>query len=69
MLMKNGLKLLAVALLLATGAAGAEEKFPVKPIRMLVPFSAGSVTDFVVWLAAIANAVRPILSRACWARS
>ena len=47
MLMKNGLKLLAVALLLATGAAGAEEKFPVKPIRMLVPFSAGSVTDFV----------------------
>ncbi|MCE9640633.1 MAG: tripartite tricarboxylate transporter substrate binding protein [Betaproteobacteria bacterium] len=46
MLMKSGLKVLAGALLLATGAAGAAEKFPVKPIRMLVPFSAGSATDF-----------------------
>jgi tripartite-type tricarboxylate transporter receptor subunit TctC len=43
---KNELMALAGALLLAAGAAGAEDKFPVKPIRMLVPFSAGSATDF-----------------------
>jgi tripartite-type tricarboxylate transporter receptor subunit TctC len=36
----------AAALLLAAGAVAAQEKFPTKPIRMLVPFSAGSATDF-----------------------
>src|SRR5471032_1597653 len=39
-------KTLACALLAAAGAAGAQDKFPSKPIRMLVPFSAGSATDF-----------------------
>jgi tripartite-type tricarboxylate transporter receptor subunit TctC len=34
-------------LLLATGAAIAQEKFPRKPIRMLVPFSPGSQTDIL----------------------
>jgi tripartite-type tricarboxylate transporter receptor subunit TctC len=29
------------------GAAVAQDKFPNKPIRMLVPFSAGSATDFL----------------------
>ena len=38
---------LACALLAAAGAAGAQDNFPNKPIRMLVPFSAGSTTDFV----------------------
>jgi tripartite-type tricarboxylate transporter receptor subunit TctC len=38
-------KIVACALL-AAAPAGAEEKFPTKPIRMLVPFSAGSATDF-----------------------
>ena len=46
MLKTNGLKALACAMLLAAGAAGAQDKFPTKPIRMLVPFSAGSATDF-----------------------
>jgi tripartite-type tricarboxylate transporter receptor subunit TctC len=46
MLTTNGLKVLAGVLLLAAGAAGAQDKFPNKPIRMLVPFSAGSATDF-----------------------
>lgn len=33
------------------GAAGAAEKYPSKPIRMLVPFSAGSQTDiFARWI-------------------
>jgi len=35
----------AAVLLLAAGAAAAQDKFPAKPIRMLVPFSAGSQTD------------------------
>lgn len=39
-------KILACALLVAAAPAGAQEKFPNKPIRMLVPFSAGSATDF-----------------------
>ena len=42
---------LNVVLMIAAFAAGsaqvsAQDKFPVKPIRMLVPFSAGSATDF-----------------------
>jgi tripartite-type tricarboxylate transporter receptor subunit TctC len=47
MLANTGLKVLAGALLMAAGAACAQDKFPVKPIRMLVPFSAGSATDFL----------------------
>ena len=35
----------------AAGAAGAAEKYPNKPIRMLVPFSAGSQTDILArWI-------------------
>ncbi len=40
-------RVLASVLLLAAGAAGAQDKFPRKPIRMLVPFSAGSQTDIL----------------------
>jgi tripartite-type tricarboxylate transporter receptor subunit TctC len=45
MLIVNRLLMLPVMLVIA-GAAGAQDKFPAKPIRMLVPFSAGSATDF-----------------------
>jgi tripartite-type tricarboxylate transporter receptor subunit TctC len=45
MLRFNRFVLLPASLLIA-GAACAQDKFPVKPIRMLVPFSAGSATDF-----------------------
>ena len=38
---------LAGALLLAAGAVAAQDKFPTRPIRMLVPFSAGSQTDIL----------------------
>lgn len=40
---------MTVALMLPciAGAAVAQDKFPTKPIRMLVPFSAGSATDFL----------------------
>lgn len=39
--------ILASVLLIAAGVAGAQDKFPRKPIRMLVPFSAGSQTDIL----------------------
>ena len=42
---RNGIATITGALLLAAGAA-AQDRFPAKPIRMLVPFSAGSATDF-----------------------
>ncbi len=42
---------LIAASLAAAGAAGAAEKYPNKPIRMLVPFSAGSQTDILArWI-------------------
>lgn len=34
-------------LLLAAGAAIAQDKFPAKPIRMVVPFPAGAASDFL----------------------
>ncbi len=42
-------RLLAAAsvLLLAAGAASAQDKYPSKPIRMLVPFPPGSASDFL----------------------
>ena len=46
MLRKSCLTLLVMTIAVA-GAAGAAEKFPTRPIRMLVPFSAGSQTDIL----------------------
>lgn len=43
-------KLLIVSALLTALPAIAQENFPSKPIRMLVPFSAGSTTDFAARL-------------------
>ena len=47
MLKMNVTTALGCALLVAAVPASAQETFPAKPIRMLVPFSAGSTTDFV----------------------
>lgn len=38
---------LSAALFCGMSAASAQERFPQRPIRMLVPFSAGSATDFL----------------------
>ncbi len=46
MLIANVTRLLAGVLLVTAAPVIAQEKFPTKPIRMLVPFSAGSATDF-----------------------
>jgi len=49
----NRLKIFGLALILSTQAWGADaaEKYPSKPIRMLVPFSAGSQTDILArWI-------------------
>ena len=40
------LTIAAGALTLAAGSVCGQDKFPNKPIRMLIPFSAGSATDF-----------------------
>jgi tripartite-type tricarboxylate transporter receptor subunit TctC len=43
---KRNLVLMTVVVAAVSASAFAQDKFPVKPIRMLVPFSAGSATDF-----------------------
>ncbi len=51
---KSCMALLVTAV--AAGAAGAAEKYPSKPIRMLVPFSAGSQTDILArWMGEKSN--------------
>jgi tripartite-type tricarboxylate transporter receptor subunit TctC len=47
MSMTKRMAAVAVGMLLVAGTAAAQDKFPSKPIRMLVPFSAGSATDFL----------------------
>jgi tripartite-type tricarboxylate transporter receptor subunit TctC len=46
--MKRLTMLLLSALALATGTAQAQDKYPSKPIRVLVPFGAGSATDITI---------------------
>ena len=49
--MRSTYVLLALAAGFGTGLAEAAEKFPNRPIRMLVPFSAGSQTDILArWI-------------------
>jgi tripartite-type tricarboxylate transporter receptor subunit TctC len=45
--MKIRTGLLAVFLALAGAASAAEQKYPVRPVRMLVPFPSGSASDFL----------------------
>jgi tripartite-type tricarboxylate transporter receptor subunit TctC len=53
---RYGLILAASACLLLAGPAQAQDKYPSKPIRVLVPYSAGSATDITIRI--VGEAVR-----------
>src|SRR5437763_4246050 len=57
---RTGLFLLAAMVVLASGA-GAQEKYPSKPVRVVVPFGPGSATDIVMRI--VGEQMRPILGQ------
>lgn len=46
MIMRDGFKLAMLALLLAAGFAQAQQKYPTKPVRFIVPYPPGGSTDY-----------------------
>ena len=57
---RTGLFLLAAMVVLAS-SAGAQEKYPSKPVRVVVPFGPGSATDIVMRI--VGEQMRPILGQ------
>jgi len=57
-----GLLLAAALLALGTMPASAQEKFPAKPVKILVPFGPGSATDIVIRI--VGDQLRTILGQA-----
>jgi tripartite-type tricarboxylate transporter receptor subunit TctC len=55
-----GMMVLA-ALCIAMGAAQAQDKYPVKPVKVVVPFGPGSATDIVIRV--VGEHIRPILGQ------
>jgi tripartite-type tricarboxylate transporter receptor subunit TctC len=53
--------LLLVALVAIASSAGAQEKYPSKPVRVVVPFGPGSATDIVMRI--VGEQMRPILGQ------
>ena len=49
------------ALCVATGAAQAQDRYPTKPVKVVVPFGPGSATDIVIRI--VGEHIRPILGQ------
>src|SRR5690349_3569032 len=64
---ENGMKRLSVLLLAAIAlmvgglAAAAQDKYPSKPVKVVVPFGPGSATDIVIRI--VGEHMRPILGQ------
>ena len=58
-----GLALAALAGLIVCSAAHAQDKFPSKPIRILLPYGAGSATDIITRI--MCEQLRQILGQSC----
>jgi tripartite-type tricarboxylate transporter receptor subunit TctC len=56
-----GILLLSAGCLAFAGAAAAQDKFPSKPIKVVVPFGPGSATDIVIRI--VGEHMRPILGQ------
>src|ERR1700720_3845074 len=56
------LLLLTLAALTAASPAQAQDKYPSRPIKVIVPFGPGSATDIVIRI--VGEAMRPILGQA-----
>jgi tripartite-type tricarboxylate transporter receptor subunit TctC len=57
-----GVVLMSLACLLLGSPAGAQEKYPSKPLRILVPFGPGSATDIVIRI--VGEQLRSVLGQA-----
>src|SRR6185312_12695553 len=55
------LVLAALGVFVVAMAASAQDKFPVKPVRILVPYGPGGATDIVARI--VAEGMRPILGQ------
>jgi tripartite-type tricarboxylate transporter receptor subunit TctC len=56
-----GILLLSAGCLAVAGGAAAQDKFPSKPIKVVVPFGPGSATDIVIRI--VGEHMRPILGQ------
>jgi len=56
-----GILLVSTCCLAVAGAAAAQDKFPSKPVKVVVPFGPGSATDIVVRI--VGEHMRPILGQ------
>ncbi len=55
--------LLLLVLALSGAGASAQDKYPAKPVKVVVPFGPGSATDIVMRI--VGEQMRPILASRC----
>src|SRR5262245_26785980 len=56
-----GILILSIGCLAIGGAASAQDKYPSKPVKVVVPFGPGSATDIVIRI--VGEHMRPILGQ------